>query len=96
LPDKRAGFYAFQVSPFKGVSGVLNEECRIGTASGGGPFFQIQQGEVKGSSEDTFPRVTGDRLGQVGLDETSLAAQGKRQPDLFEDRLVTVEPSGAK
>jgi len=65
LPDKRAGFYAFQVSPFKGVSGVLNEECRIGTASGGGPFFQIQQGEVKGSSEDTFPRVTGDRLGLV-------------------------------
>jgi len=65
LSDKRAGFYAFQVSPFKGVSGVLNEECRIGTASGGGPFFQIQQGEVKGSSEDTFPRVTGDRLGLV-------------------------------
>ncbi len=43
LPDKRAGFYAFQVSPFKGVSGVLNEECRIGAASGGGPFFRIRQ-----------------------------------------------------
>ena len=65
LPDNRAGFYAFQVRPFKGGIGVLNEECRIDAASGGGPFFRTRQWKVEATSEDTFPAVTSNRLGLV-------------------------------
>jgi len=66
LPDNCTGVYAFQVGVLRGVGvGVWHEECRIGATSGGGPFFRIRQGKVEGTSEDSFPTVTSDRLGLV-------------------------------
>jgi len=62
LRDGRRGHYAFNVGSL--VSGgyeVQREECRVG-GKGGGPYFLIERGELKQSSESTFPAMTSDRL----------------------------------
>ncbi|RYE60542.1 MAG: chromosome segregation protein SMC, partial [Oxalobacteraceae bacterium] len=67
LPDLRAGHYAFNIGslPGRGYE-VLTEECVI-DGIGKGPFFLIERGLLKKSSEATFPALTSDRLALVGV-----------------------------
>lgn len=61
------GHFAFNVGAMKnGGYEVQNEECAIG-GRGKGPFYRIERGELKQSSEDTFPVVTSDRLALVSV-----------------------------
>jgi len=65
LPDGRKGHYAFNIGALKnGGYEVQTEECVIGGV-GKGPFFQVERGKVKRSSESTFPALTSDRLALV-------------------------------
>ncbi|MFN3842093.1 MAG: AAA family ATPase [Rehaibacterium terrae] len=65
LPDRQQGHFAFNVGAIKGGSyDVQTEECVIG-GIGKGPFFQIDRGQVRATSEATFPSVTSDRLALV-------------------------------
>ena len=59
------GHYAFTIGALTG-SGyeVQAEECVI-SGIGKGPFFRIDRGVLKESSEPTFPAVTADRLALV-------------------------------
>lgn len=65
LKNGRRGYYAFDVGALKdrGYS-VQTEECVI-EGIGKGPFFQIDRGKLRESSEATFPVVTADRLALV-------------------------------
>jgi hypothetical protein len=45
---------------------VQREECVIG-GKGRGPFFEIERGKLKSSSESIFPAVTSDRLALVSV-----------------------------
>ena len=59
------GHYAFNVGALKDRGyEVQAEECVI-DAIGKGPFFKIERGAIRASSEDTFPAVTADRLALV-------------------------------
>ena len=59
------GHYAFNVGALKDRGyEVQAEECVI-DAIGKGPFFKIERGGIRASSEDTFPAVTADRLALV-------------------------------
>lgn len=61
------GHFAFNVGAMKnGGYEVQNEECAIG-GRGKGPFYRIERGQLKQSSEDTFPVVTSDRLALVSV-----------------------------
>lgn len=65
LPDGRKGHYAFNIGALKnGGYEVQNEECAIG-GFGKGPYFLVERGQVKRSSETTFPALTSDRLALV-------------------------------
>ncbi len=65
LPSGQAGFYAFNVGALSGRGyEVQTEKCVIG-AVGKGPFFHVESGVLKASSEPTFPSVTPDRLALV-------------------------------
>lgn len=65
LRDGRAGRYAFNVGALSGGSyEVQGEECVIG-AVGRGPYFRLERGQLKASSEAAFPAVTADRLALV-------------------------------
>lgn len=65
LPDGRRGHYAFNIGSLRDRGyEVQAEECVIG-GIGKGPFFQIDRGRVRQSSEATFPSVTADRLALV-------------------------------
>jgi predicted ATPase len=65
LRDARTGYYAFNVGALSGGGyEVQNEECVI-EKIGKGPFFQLERGQLKASSESTFPAVTADRLALV-------------------------------
>lgn len=65
LPDGRTGHFAFNVGAIKERGYVVQaEECVIGGV-GKGPFFQIDRGVVRDTSESTFPAVTPDRLALV-------------------------------
>lgn len=66
LPDGRAGHYAFNIGALqdRGYE-VQTEKCVI-DGVGKGPFFQIEKGILKKSSEGAFPAVTSDRLALVG------------------------------
>jgi len=65
LRDGRQGWYAFNVGATpSGTFEVLSEKCVIGD-KGKGPFFHIEKGILKGSSEQTFPAVVSDRLAMV-------------------------------
>jgi predicted ATPase len=67
LPDGREGFYAFDVGalPDRGYQ-VGTEKCFIG-GKGKGPYFHVERGELKESSEAVFPAVTSDRLALVSV-----------------------------
>jgi predicted ATPase len=60
------GHYAFNVGALpSGGYEVQNEECSIGGAVGKGPYFKLERGALRESSEVTFPAVTSDRLALV-------------------------------
>lgn len=66
LRSGSAGHYAFKIGALpNGGYEVQDEECAIG-GIGKGPFFKLERGKLKGSSETTFPAVTADRLALVG------------------------------
>jgi predicted ATPase len=61
------GHYAFNIGALKNRGfEVQAEECSLGGA-GKGPFYRIERGEVKASSESTLPALTSDRLALVAL-----------------------------
>lgn len=67
LKTGQLGHYAFNIGalPGRGYE-VQTEECVIdGVAKG--PFFKIERGMVKASSEATFPALTSDRLALVAV-----------------------------
>jgi len=65
LKDGREGWYAFNIGALaSGGYEVQSEECVI-TGMGKGPFYRIARGQLKDSSEATFPAVTSDRLALV-------------------------------
>ncbi|MBC5764948.1 AAA family ATPase [Ramlibacter albus] len=67
LPDGREGFYAFEVGALqdRGYQ-VGTEKCFI-EGKGRGPFFHVERGELKATSEQSFPAVTADRLALVSV-----------------------------
>lgn len=65
LRDGREGWYAFNIGANStGGHEVVSESCIVG-GKGKGPFFHIEKGGLKGSSESTFPAVVSDRLALV-------------------------------
>lgn len=67
LPDGRCGYYAFNVGALSGRDyEVQSEECVL-DGKGKGPFFQLERGRLKASSESSFPAVTPDRLALVSV-----------------------------
>ncbi len=61
------GHYAFNVGALKNRGfEVQAEEYRLGSP-GKGPFYRIERGQVKASSEPTLPALTKDRLALVAL-----------------------------
>jgi predicted ATPase len=59
------GHYAFNIGALKDRGyEVQTEECVLG-GIGRGPFFRIDRGTVRDSSEAAFPAVTADRLALV-------------------------------
>ena len=65
MSSGQRGHYAFNVGALKDRGyEVQAEECVI-DAVGKGPFFKIERGGIRASSEDTFPAVTADRLALV-------------------------------
>jgi predicted ATPase len=59
------GHYAFDIAALaNGGYAVQNEECVL-TGIGKGPFFRISKGQLRDSSELTFPATTPDRLALV-------------------------------
>jgi predicted ATPase len=65
LKDGREGWYAFDVGSLaSGGYEVQNEACVI-EGIGKGPFFRMSRGQLRDSSESTFPVVTADRLALV-------------------------------
>lgn len=65
LPDKRLGYYAFNVGakPAGGFE-VQKEELSIGNI-GDGPRYMVERGVAKFHSEDVFPVSSPDRLALV-------------------------------
>ncbi|MDD2746731.1 MAG: AAA family ATPase [Acidithiobacillus ferrooxidans] len=72
LRSGQSGHYAFNVGalPGRGYE-VLTEECVLG-GIGKGPFFQLDRGKLRASSEMTFPVVTSDRLALVSASGLSV------------------------
>lgn len=67
LPDGEKGYYAFNVGAISGGGyEVQNEECVI-AGVGKGPYFNVEKGELKSTSEESFPSVTSDRLALVSV-----------------------------
>lgn len=65
LRNGQTGHYAFNVGALSGRGyEVQEEECIVG-GIGKGPFFQLEHGKLKASSEASFPAVTSDRLALV-------------------------------
>jgi predicted ATPase len=65
LRNGRAGHYAFNIGALAGRGyEVQSEECVLGGFRKG-PFFLIERGNLKASSEASFPAVTADRLALV-------------------------------
>lgn len=65
LPTGEPGHFAFNVGALKDRGyEVQNEECVIG-AIGKGPYYRVERGRLKDSSEQTFPALTADRLALV-------------------------------
>lgn len=67
LPSGEQGHYAFNIGAVKGGGyEVQFEECVV-SGFGKGPYYQIERGKLKRSSEETFPSVTADRLALVAV-----------------------------
>lgn len=67
LPGGQAGRYAFSIGALaNGGYEVQSEECQVGQ-KGQGPGYKLERGQVKSTSESTFPAVTADRLALVAL-----------------------------
>ncbi len=65
LPTGELGHFAFNVGALKDRGyEVQNEECAIG-GIGKGPYYRVERGRLKDSSEQTFPALTADRLALV-------------------------------
>lgn len=65
LADGRKGYYTFNVGALAGRGyEVQMEQCVI-SGIGKGPYFHVERGVLKASSEATFPAVTPDRLALV-------------------------------
>lgn len=65
LKNGCSGYYAFNIGALAGRGyEVQAEECVI-EGVGKGPFFKIERGRLRASSEPTFPAVTADRLALV-------------------------------
>lgn len=65
LATGQPGHYVFNVGALAGRGyEVQTEECALG-GLGQGPFFRIDRGQLRASSEATFPSVTADRLALV-------------------------------
>ncbi|TKC82989.1 chromosome segregation protein SMC [Trinickia terrae] len=63
----RVGHYAFNIGSLKNRGfEVQTEECSLG-GIGSGPYYRIEHGQVKASSEPTLPALTEDRLALVAL-----------------------------
>lgn len=67
LRDGQTGHYAFNVGALsKGGYEVQTEECAL-PGKGKGPYFRLERGKLKESSESVFPVVTADRLALVAV-----------------------------
>ncbi|MGO4222298.1 AAA family ATPase [Lysobacter sp. TAF61] len=65
--EGQAGHYAFNVGALKNRGfEVQTEELSLG-GQGKGPFYRVERGEVKASSEGTAPSLTNDRLALVAM-----------------------------
>jgi predicted ATPase len=65
LVDGRHGHYAFNVAALlDGGYEVQNEECVL-DGLGKGPYYRLERGAVRATSETSFPSVTSDRLALV-------------------------------
>jgi predicted ATPase len=65
LQSGECGYYAFNVGALRDRGyEVQAEECVIG-GIGKGPFYKIERGKLKQTSETTFPSVTSDSLALV-------------------------------
>lgn len=65
LPDATRGLYAFKIGALAGGNyEVQSEKCAIGEP-GQGPSFELERGQFKSHSEDSFPAVAADRLALV-------------------------------
>ena len=67
LKDGKNGHYAFNIGALadRGYE-VQTEECVL-EGIGKGPFYRVERGIVKSSSEVTLPSLTSDRLALVAL-----------------------------
>lgn len=65
LPSGQAGYYAFKVGALAGRGYEVQIEKCVIEGVGKGPFFHVERGALKDSSEATFPAVTADRLALV-------------------------------
>jgi len=65
LKSGQKGHYSFYIGslPARGYE-VQSEECVL-DGVGRGPFFKVEKGKLKTSSEETFPAITDDRLALV-------------------------------
>jgi predicted ATPase len=67
LKDGRRGHYAFSIGALsERAYEVQTEECVI-DGIGKGPFYQVERGQLKRSSETAFPALTSDRLALVAV-----------------------------
>ena len=67
LRSGQAGHYAFNVAALpRGSYEVQTEECLLGS-KGKGPYFRLERGMLKETSEVPFPAVTADRLALVSV-----------------------------
>lgn len=65
LKTGQTGHYAFNIGALRDRGyEVQAEECLLGGV-GKGPYFQIDRGALRATSESTFPAVTADRLALV-------------------------------
>jgi predicted ATPase len=65
LPEGQRGRYSFNIGALAGGGfEVQMEECVLGE-KGKGPFYKVEKGKAKESSEATFPAVISDRLALV-------------------------------
>jgi predicted ATPase len=67
LRTGQRGYYAFNIGALASHGyEVQSEECVL-TAIGKGPFFRVEKGKLRDSSEPTFPAITSDRLALVAV-----------------------------